>query len=160
VGGGHYQNTNEHIVIVRSIARFFNAVRELKPDWEKPENSLLSKGMGVGALLKVFNLLFPIVFCNELSMSWEAVKALTSSDYKRFLSGLEKVDFSSSGEFGGAGSAGSINKIKETIIRNLIYLGESQSYKQFEDHYKKEFAPRFNAALLNLSNSGQLKLII
>lgn len=155
----YYQNTEEHIIIVRSIARFFNAVKELRYDWETPESSVLSKGMGVGALLKVFNLLFPIIFCKDLNLSWDSVKKLEVHDYKRILSGIEGVDFSSEGEFGKTGSAGSINKIKETIIKNLTYIGQP-SYQDFEDSYKVNYLPRFNTALENLKKTGQLKLII
>jgi DGQHR domain-containing protein len=154
----YYQKPEEHITIVRSIARFFNAVRELKPDWSTPENSLLSKGMGVGALLKVYNLLFPIIFCEEMMLSWDAITKLEIADYKRILSGIENVDFSSEGEFGKTGSAGSVNKIKETIIKKLTYLNDPDSYQAFENSYKINYLPRFNAALENLKKAGQLKL--
>lgn len=156
----YYQNSDEHIIIIRSLARFFNAVRELKADWDTPETSTLSKGMGVGALLKVYNMLFPVIFCSELNMSWDKVKDLTISDYKRILSGLERVNFSSDGEFGRAGSAGSINRIKEAVIKNLDYLGRPESYQVFEELYKRDYAHKFNANLINSVSGGQMKLTI
>lgn len=156
----YYQNSDEHIIIVRSLARFFNAVQQIKTDWNTPEVSVLSKGMGVGALLKVYNLLFPVIFCRELNMSWDNIKDLTVEDYKRFLSGIEQVDFLSDGEFGKAGSAGSINRIKEAIIKSLVYLGRPNSYQEFEELYKRDYAHRFNAALTNLIYNGQQRLTI
>jgi DGQHR domain-containing protein len=143
----YYNNTESHIIIVRSIARFFNAVKSLKSDWNTPGSSILSKGMGVGALLKVYNLLFPLIFFKELNGSWDAITKLTVESYIEILDGLEKVDFSSEGEFGKTGSAGSINKIKETVIKNLFYLNTPSSYEKFENEYKNEYLPAFNAAL-------------
>lgn len=154
----YYQNSEEHIIIIRSIARFFNAVKLIKHDWNTPNESVLSKGMGVGALLKTYNLLFPVIFCRELNYSWDAITDLRIEDYVRILSGLENVDFSSSGEFGRAGSAGSLNRIKEAIIKSLRYLDEPSSYQIFEDRYKQNYLPRFNMDLNELIQVGQLRI--
>ena len=85
---------------------------------------------------------------------------LSVEDYERILSGIEKVDFSTEGEFGKTGSVGSINKIKEAIILKLKYINEPSSYQDFEILYKNKYLPIFNAALHNLKQNGQLNLVI
>lgn len=147
----YYKNTEEHIYIVRSIARFFNAVKALKPEWSDPEKSLLSKGMGIGALIKTYNLLFPIIFEKELKGDWDNIKSLSIEDYKRILAGIENVDFDTNGPFGKTGSAGSINKIKESIIESLKYLGPPQNFDAFITSYKTNQLPKFNTVLNKLS---------
>jgi DGQHR domain-containing protein len=143
----YYKNTEEHIYIVRAIARFFNAVLAIKPEWNDPSKSLLSKGMGIGALIKTFNLLFPIIFKKELNNDWDKIKDLTIANYTTILSGLENIDFSTDGPYGKTGSAGSINKIKEDIIASLNYIDKPASFSIFEDIYKNDFLPNFNTAL-------------
>ncbi|GGC43006.1 hypothetical protein GCM10011386_39130 [Parapedobacter defluvii] len=140
----YYNNQEDHILIVRAIARFFNAVRRIKPDWSDPANSLLSKGMGIGALIKVFNLLFPIIFKKELKNDWSKIQDLTIENYEEFLSGLEEVDFSTNdGPYAKTGSAGSINKIKEDIVQRLLYLNNPDSFDDFMNTYKKEYLANF-----------------
>lgn len=143
----YYKKPEEHIYIVRALARFFNAVRNIKPEWNNPGGSLLSKGMGIGALVKTFNLLFPMIFKNEMQNEWSKIADLKIEDYQRILAGLENIDFSTNGPYGKTGSAGNINKIKEDIIKALIYTGQPQQISEFETKYKIEFLPNFNTAL-------------
>lgn len=143
----YFKDTGSHIQIVRAISRFFNAVRTIKPDWDQPDTSLLSKGMGVGALIKVFNVLFPYIFLNDMNSDWQNINRLTIEHYRTYLNGLENVDFSSEGPYGKTGSAGSINKIKDDIIRSLSYLNNPVDFETFERHYKAEVLPIFNTAL-------------
>ncbi len=131
-----YLDPNQHITIVRSIARFFNAVSRLKKDWTIPDQSLLSKGMGVGALIRVYNLLFPVIFKKELKSDFSKLESFSVPDYERVLNGLGKIDFSSNGPYGKTGSAGSINRIKEDVILNLPYLGKFSSFKNFMIYYR------------------------
>lgn len=143
----YYMNPEEHIFIVRAIARFFKAVKQIKPEWDNPNESLLSKGMGVGALIKVFNLLFPIIFKKEMENDLTKIKDLTVEKYVIILKGLENIDFSSNGPFGKTGSAGSINKIKDEIIKSLEYLDTPETIEIFEAIYKQDFLLNFNNQL-------------
>ncbi|MEJ0106142.1 MAG: DGQHR domain-containing protein [Bacteroidota bacterium] len=143
----YFKNPDEHIHIVRLIARYFNAVKEIKSDWEIPKESLISKGMGVGALLKTLNLLFPMIFKNEMKSDWQNIKNLQIADFKRILSGLENVDFGTNGPYGKTGSAGSISKIKDGILSNLSYINKPADIHVFEESIKSHYLQKFNEEL-------------
>lgn len=143
----YYKKTEEHIFIIRTIARFFSAVELIKPDWKLPKESIISKGMGVTALLRVFNLLFPIIFKNELNCKWEAINNLKVSDFERILQGLEDVDFSTDGPYGKTGSAGSIAKIKNDILSKLAYISKPQDITLFEKETFNQYTTEFNKML-------------
>lgn len=143
----YYNNVEEHIIIVRFLARFFTAVKNIKPDWDKPKESVLSKGMGVTALLRVLNIIFPIIFKNEMNNDWTTLENLKVADYQKILKGLENVDFGTDGPYGKTGSAGSITKIKNDIISKLEYLGKPQDIGQFEKDVNTNYTIAFNQAL-------------
>jgi hypothetical protein len=143
----YFKTTEEHIYIIRTLARYFSAVKEIKPDWERPDESIISKGMGVTALLKTFNLLFPIIFKKEMQEKWENISNLTVADFKRILSGLENVDFGTNGPYGKTGSAGSIVKIKDDILHNLTYINKPLDIKAFEEDLKRGYWNTFNQQL-------------
>jgi len=142
----YFKDPSHQILIIRSLARYFSAVRALKPDWEHPDTSLLSKGMAVGALLKVLNFLFPIIFTRELSNDWSKIDSLKVENYKAFLSGLENVDFSATGPYGKTSSEGGLGKLKNDILINLKYIGHSD-IKEFERTFKTDYLMNFNNAL-------------
>lgn len=143
----YFLNKDEHIHIIRTIARFFTAVSEIKNDWTKPKESIISKGMGVAALIKVLNILFPIIFVDELNKNWSEIDKLKIDDYKRFLQGLENVDFSSDGLYGKTGSGGSITKIKNDILSKLTYI-DKPNYPANFDAYFSKYAEEFNSLLM------------
>jgi DGQHR domain-containing protein len=143
----YYKSKEEHVHIIRALARFFNAVEKIKPDWNKPKESIISKGMGVTALIRVLNILFPIIFVNEMQQKWENIDLLKVDDYKRFLAGLEKVDFSTNGPYGKTGSGGSISKIKDDILSKLSYITVQNSVDVFIRDVHSVYLQKFNEAL-------------
>ena len=144
-----YVDKDNRAQIIKFLIKYFKAVENLKEDWNFPDQSLLSKGMGVGALLKVLQLIFPVIFKKEIrEYNRDELKigeAITTEQLQKYLSGLESVDFLKNGSFGGVGSSGSVNKIKEAIIENLSYLKEIIGYNTYQDFlskssgYKDEF---------------------
>ena len=132
----YYNRKDKHIEIIRFIIRFFNAVRNLKNDWDKPSESLLSKGMGVGALIRIMPLLFVKIFVEEYDLDPEKIIKIEESIIQDKLEGIQNVDFGKNGPFGRTGSAGSINKIKESLIENIEYFS-CNNYTEFEEEYKK-----------------------
>lgn len=138
----YYTKKEYQIDIIRFIVKFFTSVKKLRPDWNDPENSLLSKGMGVAALLKTLQLIFPIIFIDKWQKDASKFRSCTPDELAQYIEGIQSVDFSREGEFGGVGSAGSINKIKEQIITNSIFLGKP-SYNSFEDKYRTKYLPVF-----------------
>lgn len=149
----YFQNSEDHIHIVRLLARYFNAIKEIKPEWETPNNSIISKGMGVAALLKVFNLLFPIFFKREMANNWDNTANLNVEDFRRMLLGLENVDFGTDGPYGKTGSAGSIIKIKDAILNNLSYVGNPTNIKIFEEELKRDYMNGFNNIINSIKNA-------
>ncbi|SDP45880.1 DGQHR domain-containing protein [Mucilaginibacter sp. OK268] len=143
----YFKNTDNHINIVRVISRFFNAVSELKPEWNVPSESIISKGMGVGALLKTLNLLFLKIFKDEMKEDWAKVDLLNVELFKRVLIGIGDVDFTNTGPYGKTGSAGSISKIHNDILSKLEYLGKPQNTTQFIEQYKAQYWVTFDAKL-------------
>ena len=143
----YFLNKEEHIHIIRALARYFNAVSVIKADWNKPRESVISKGMGVTALLRVLNILFPIIFIKELNSDWSKIDELAISDYERFLKGLENVDFSTNGPYGKTGSGGSISKIKNDILSKLEYISKPIDIIQFEKDTFNLYTIPFNTIL-------------
>ncbi len=131
----YYLNKNYQVEIIKFLMNFFSAVREKSDGWEKPSDYLLSKGMGVGALIKLLYLIFPKIFIEEWKGDPGKIKETTTTDIIRYLDGLENVDFSKEGPFGGVGSAGSVNKIKEALVQNIV-LFDTSSYEEFEKEYR------------------------
>jgi len=145
----YYKNKSEHINIIKTIARFFDAVKKIQPDWNSPKESIISKGMGVTALLRVLNIIFPIIFVNEMHEKWENVDLLKVPDFQRFLKGLESVNFRSDGPYGKTGSGGSISKIKNDILSKLEYIGKPQDLDEFETNVRLSYLNTFNSSLAN-----------
>jgi len=139
-----YKNESEHIIIVRSLARYFNAVKKIKPEWETPDQSIISKGMGVTALLRVYSFLIQILVKDELSNDINRISELRIEDYERVLNGLANVDFSSDGPYGKTGSGGSISKIKNDILQNLLYIKNPKNIKEYETTFKETYLANFN----------------
>lgn len=135
----YFRNEEEQIKIVKFLIRYFNAIKSLNPDWNDPEASILSKGMGVGALIKVLQLLFPILLFDEFNGDGEAIIDLDIQQIKNYLKGIEDTNLSS---FSGQGSAGSMNRIKEVFIENINYLNTS-SYTTFERKFRNDYLQRF-----------------
>lgn len=140
----YYMHEEKQIEIIRFLMRYFSAVSELVPGWDSPEVSIISKGMGVGALIKVLHLVFPKLFLERWMEDPELVSTLTIQDLVNILKGLENVDFTKEGKFGGVGSGGSLNKIKEEIIVNLDFFSFN-NYGEFYENFKEEYLPRFKA---------------
>src|SRR5690554_6252571 len=97
--------------------RFFNAVRAIKDDWDKPETSIISLGLGVGALINVMQILFVKLFIEECNFNAEKVINFSKEELQLKLKGLENVNFSKDGPFGRTSGASSISNIKEEIGR-------------------------------------------
>lgn len=143
----YFLNQDEHIHIIRVLARYFNAVSRIKADWNNPKESILSKGMGVTALLRVLNILFPRIFILELDSDWSRIDELQIDDYEVFLKGLENVDFSTDGPYGKTGSGGSISKIKNDILSKLEYISKPDNIQEFEKENFDEYINTFNSTL-------------
>lgn len=134
-----FLDKTKHVEIIRFLINYFNAVREIRPDWDTPTESILSKGMGVGALVKVLQFLIPMLSIDNYGNDLDKVISLEKDELKGFLSGLQNVDLN---QFSGQGSAGSISKIKEKMIEHISYFG-NDNYQDFEENFKEAYLPKF-----------------
>ena len=138
-----YYFDNSKYDIVRFLISYFTAVRKIFPEWDYPEKSILSKTIGVGALLKVLNFLFiQLYFEAGLYEEPEEIKNIKSDLIVEKLSGIESTDLQS---FSGGSSAGTVNQLKAEMIKNIKYFNYEKfmSYQKFEIFFKKEYALKF-----------------
>lgn len=131
----YFNKRDQHIEIIRFIIRYFNAIKALQTEWDTPDRSLISKGMGVGALIRVMQLLFVKLFVKDYNFDPERIIKIDTETLKSKLDGIQEVDFSKDGPFGRTGSAGSINKIKEALVESIKYFSNS-NYAGFEREFK------------------------
>ncbi|NPA44854.1 MAG: DGQHR domain-containing protein [Chlorobi bacterium] len=135
----YFLNKNLQIEIVKFIIKFFNAVKSLRNDWETPQTSILSKGMGIAALIRVMQLLVPIIFIDKYENNPQKLISISQKDIELLLTGIESVDLS---PFSGQGSAGSISKIKVALIEGIHFFNYS-NYSKFESEFKITYLPKF-----------------
>ena len=126
------------IEIIKFIIRFFNAVKSLRGDWDNPQESILSKGLGFGALIKVMQFMFPILFIDKYNNPKDIIK-IKQYEIEKSLKGIEGVDLK---QFSGQGGAGSISKIKEAFIEGINFFNYS-NYSEFETNFKQNYLPKF-----------------
>lgn len=132
-----YQSKDYHISIIRILMRYFNAVRSIKSEWSNPEKSLISLGLGVGALINVLQIMFAKMFIEDFDQDIEKAIKCSEGDFVKRLQGLEKVNFLKTGPFGRTSGASTISNIKEAIIINLEYF-KVTDYQSFKDEFFRE----------------------
>ncbi len=135
----YFLNKDLQIEIIKFIIRFFNAVKSLRNDWDNPQDSILSKGLGFGALIKVIQFIVPMIFIDRFNKDPLALIKLEQDELKEILNGIEKVDLV---QFSGQGGAGSISKIKKAFIEGINFFNTS-NYSEFEQKFKQNYLPEF-----------------
>ena len=139
----YYKRNESQIEIVRFLIRYFNAVKEIKSkDWENPSDSILTKGIGIGALIKVMYFLYVKLFIEEWKEIPGNMPNTSKDELVKKLKGLENVDFSKQGEFGGVGSGGSINKLAQRIVEQITFFGHPK-YDDFIASYKSNVLKKY-----------------
>ena len=127
------------IEIIKFIIRFFNAVKTLRDDWDKPQESILSKGLGFGALVKVMQFMFSILFIDSFNKKPNDIIKIKQDEIEKTLQGIEDIDLK---QFSGQGGAGSISKIKEAFIEGINFFNYT-NYNEFESNFKQNYLPEF-----------------
>lgn len=138
----HYYDKNKYD-IVRFLISYFTAINKIFPEWDDPENSVLSKTIGVGALLKVLNFLFLKMFFEEgLNLNPEKISDIKSDFLVEKLEGIEKTDIA---RFSGGSSAGTVNQLKTMMLKNINYFESDkyEEYKDFENNFKNQYSLKF-----------------
>jgi len=143
----YFNNKDLQIEIIRFIIKYFNAVKHATGQaWDDPANSVISKTVSVGALIKVLQFLFVKIFIDEFKYDPKKMKDISATTIGNRLKGIELTDLSNSGEFGGVGSAGSLNKLKKQLLVNIEYFG-AQNYNDFIKSFKQDYISKFKVWL-------------
>ena len=120
---------------------FFTAIKNILLEWDDPENSILSKTIGVGALLKVLNFLFLKIFFDEgLDRKPENISGIKSDFLSKRLEGINNTDFAI---FSGGSSAGTVNQLKTMMLQKISYF-EFDIYSDFENSFKNDYSLKFS----------------
>lgn len=129
--------------IVRFLISYFTAIQKIFPEWDDPENSILSKTIGVGALLKVLNFLFLKIFYDYgLDRNPEKISEMRSGFLIEKLEGINNTNLS---YFLGGSSAGTVNQLKIMMLENINYFEFDNyiDYKDFENRFKNQYSLKF-----------------
>ena len=138
-----YYFDNDKYEVVRFLISYFTAIKKILPEWNEPDKSILSKTMGVGALLKILNYLFLKIFYEKgLDRDPKGINELKSDYFIKKLRGIENVDLAL---FSGGSSAGTVNQLKIMMIQNIKYFkcDKYANYMDFENNFKKEYSLKF-----------------
>lgn len=129
--------------IVRFLISYFTAIKKVFPEWDDPENSILSKTIGVGALLKVLNFLFLKIFFDEgLDNNPKKISTIKSNFLVEKLEGINEIDLE---RFLGGSSAGTVNQLKILMLKNINYFefDNDTDYRDFEKSFKNQYSLKF-----------------
>jgi len=120
----YYKNEEHQVELVRFIINYFAAISHIREaDWNDPENSVICKTISIGAFMRVLHFLFTKLFIEEMNSDPIRISEFTQARLVDYLSGIERIDFSKKGEFGGIASSGSLNKLKVRMIESMDYFG-------------------------------------
>lgn len=142
----YYKDKRKHIEIIRFILRYFEAVRDIRRDWDTPDTSMISKTVGIGALIKTMHYIFVKMFLVEWKSNPDKILTISKEELKSKLDGLDKVNFSTGGPYGKVASGGTVNKLTEEIISSLTYF-KNESSVDFKVYYKEHYKSLFTAWL-------------
>lgn len=145
----YYKNRDLQIEIIRFLIKYFKAVAEImKEEWNSPKTSIISKTIGVGALIKVLHFLFIMILFDEFNGDLHEIMKVNKEFLISKLDGIKNVDFSTTGAYGGVSGAGSINKLKKDMVENIKYFS-AKNYEEFLKEYRESYLIRFKKLLEN-----------
>lgn len=143
----YYRRAEMQIEIIRFLIKYFKAIAEImKEDWNSPKTSIISKTVGVGALIKMLHFLFIKILFDEFNGDLDKIAKIDTNFFIQKLDGIKNVDFSTSGAYGGVGSAGSVNKLKKELIERIKYFS-AENYDSFLIEYKQKYLEKFRKLL-------------
>jgi hypothetical protein len=139
----YYKKPESQIELIRFIIKYFSAVKNIFPDeWEKPNEFILTKTIGIGALIRAMYLFFIKIFIDDYHSDFDEITHINTNTITSKLSGIEAINFSKTGPFGGIGGAGSLNKLKKEMIEK-ISLFETSDYDDFIQKFKQDYLSKF-----------------
>lgn len=139
----YFQQKEEQIEIIRFLIKYFSAIKKIKKqEWEDPSISIISKTIGIGAFIRVLHFFYIKLFIDEFEKDPFFIKKITIDQLIKKMGNLENIDFKKDGEFGGVGSAGSLNKLKERIVEKIVFFNATK-YDDFLEDFKSQYFDSF-----------------
>lgn len=135
----YYKTDSKRVEIISFLLKYFNAVKRIRHDWVLPSESIVSKGLGIGALVKILQFLFPILLIEKFNYNADKLITINEDELVIYLAGLERANLK---QFSGQGGAGSINKIKEELVENIEFF-KATNYVSFENEFKTKYLLKF-----------------
>lgn len=119
----YYDEPERRGVIVQFIKRYFNGVRlEFDDQWNNPQDSIISKTLGVAAFIKVLPLIYIKLFFDEWKEDPDEASNTKSKHFRSIFKSIDQNLFLKTGPYGGGTSAGSVSKLRNDIIKQLDFL--------------------------------------
>ncbi len=116
----YYDKSEQRSLIVQFLQRYFNALRLEFPDhWIDPEYSILSKTLGVAAMIKILPLLYIKLLLDEWDEDPDKIEEMKTKDFRRYFKNIDSTLFLRKGEFGGGTSAGSVTKLRDSLLTQM-----------------------------------------
>ncbi|MBN8544908.1 MAG: DGQHR domain-containing protein [Ignavibacteria bacterium] len=138
----YFLNEELQIELIRFIIKFFTVVMELKISlWDDPSTSSLSKGIGVGALLKVMNVVFIELFVNSWGCDPKAIRYVKKAEIEILLSGFESFNYTE--ETKGVGGMSGISSLANKIILGLDHFSIGGK-ADFQSVFQVRTLPKFD----------------
>ncbi|MEG6550216.1 DGQHR domain-containing protein [Desulfocurvibacter africanus] len=136
----YYYKNKKGFLAVRFVMRYFMAVESLMPaQWSRPNSSILSKTLGVGALLKAMNFVFIKCFIdNALDDDPENIDLIKTATIKSTLDGIQNVDWDI---YSKSSSAGQVNKLKRELLSKMSCFQDKADPQQSQDFQEKYIKP-------------------
>ena len=82
------------------------------------------------------------MFVKDYNKNPSMIVDLTVPDLVSKLSGMDEVDFSKTGEYGGVASGGSLNKLREEMVEKIKYFGKL-SFESFLQEYRQTYLDEY-----------------
>jgi len=139
----YYKNKDYHGDLVKFILMYFNAIRRHTSHyWANTKDSIITKTISIGAFIKVLHLIYVKIFIDEWNCNADGIKSITTDHLEILLNGIEDIDFSKSGTFGGVSSAGSLGKLQKHIVSKMEYFGKND-YEVVVDDFRRNYLPKY-----------------
>jgi DGQHR domain-containing protein len=140
-----YYKQKQGVLLLRFFARYFLAIKEIFcPQWDQPEQSVLSKTTGIGAFLKILNFFFVKLAVEENFA--EDPERIDLYDTKRLVELLKLKDSVTTdlSAYAKAGGAGKVNELMKDLVSRIDYF-KTDNYKEFDTEFRNHYVPVFMA---------------
>ena len=140
----YYQRREKwRVEIVRFLMKYFEAIKESRQnDWDNPDESIICNTLGVGAFIRILHFLFVKMFIADFDKNPSMITEVTVPYLVSKLNGIDKVDFSKSGEYGGVASGGSLNKLRGELVEKITYFGKP-TFESFIEAYRQTYLDEY-----------------